>query len=166
MNFDTKHSVENNVFGVEIKFAGYGTDDMPEKQEQALFNDLGNPEINLGSIVFEGYFKVDGDKRVVPATVTPAKESTPESSDGDKVSFIVNAKRFVLDENFVASYYADAADVAASELGTQLTTARLVAEAKALLFQEKVHEAIKKAVSGIKAERTRFEGETVPTLTV
>lgn len=166
MNFETKHSVENNVFGVEIKFAGYGTDDMTEKQEQALFNDLGNPEINLGSIVFDGYFKVDGDKRVVPATVTPAKESSPETSDGDKVSFIVNAKRLVLDENFTVSYFADAADVAASEIGKQLTTPRLVAEAKALLFQEKVQDAIKTAVSAIKAERTRFESDVVPTLTV
>lgn len=156
MNFETKHSVSKNVFGATVTFAGYGTDTMTEEQEQALFEDLGLPSINLGSIVFEGYFKVDGDKRVVEAT----------EADGDKVSFIVNAKKLELGEGFVTSYFADAADVARSELGTNLTTGRLVAEAKALLFQTKVLAAIEAAVQAVKAERTRFETEVVPTLTV
>jgi hypothetical protein len=156
MNFETKHSVSKNVFGATVSFAGYGTDTMDEAHEKALFEDLGAPSINLGSIVFEGYFKVDGDKRVVEAT----------EADGDKVSFIVNAKKLELGEGFVTSYFADAADVAKSELGESLTTGRLVAEAKALLFQIKVLDAVKTAVEAVKSESTRFENEVVPTLTV
>lgn len=159
MIFETTHKVENNVFSVSIAFEGYGTDDMDEAHEQALFNDLGNPVINLGSVIFKGKFKVDGDKRVVKAE----SDSDPEA---EEVSFIVNAKRLELAPGFVANYSADAGDVAASEIGTKLNTARLVAEAKALLFQEKVHEAIKTAVSALKAQRTRFETDAVATLTV
>lgn len=159
MIFETTHKVENNVFSVTVAFEGYGTDDMDEAHEQALFNDLGNPVINLGSIVFKGKFKVDGDKRVV-------FDSTDADPDADEVSFIVNAKRLELTEGFTATYAADAGDVATSEIGAHLNTARLVAEAKALLFQEKVHAAIKEAVEALKAQRTRFETDAVATLTV
>ena len=147
MNFETKHDVTNNVFTTEISFAGYGTDTMDEKHEQALFNDLGNPEINLGSIV-----------------VDAAADAT--NADADTVKFIVNAKRYELAPGFVVSKSFDAGDVAESELGKKLTTPRLVAEAKALLFQEKILDAIKKSVEDIKAQRTRFETEEVATLTV
>lgn len=160
MNFETKHDVTNNVFTTEISFAGYGTDSMDEKHEQALFNDLGNPAINLGSIIFEGKFSVDGDKRVVDA----AADAT--DANADTVKFIVNAKRYELAPGFVVSKSFDAGDVAESELGKKLTTPRLVAEAKALLFQEKILDAIKKSVEDIKAQRTRFETEEVATLTV
>jgi hypothetical protein len=90
MIFETKRNVVNNVFTVEVTFAGYGTDEMDEKHEQALFNDLGNPVINMGAIVFEGRFKVDGDLRVVPA----------EGEDGDVVKFIQNVKRYELAPGF------------------------------------------------------------------
>ena len=156
MIFETKRNVVNNVFTVEVTFAGYGTDEMDEKHEQALFNDLGNPVINMGAIVFEGRFKVDGDLRVVPA----------EGEDGDVVKFIQNVKRYELAPGFAVRFSADAGDVAKSEIGEHLNTARLVAEAKALLFQQKVHEAIKAVVEELKAQRTRFETETVATLTV
>lgn len=158
MNFETKHNVTNNVFTTEISFAGYGTDSMDEKHEQALFDDLGNPAINLGSIVFEGKFKVDGDKRVIPAA--------DDAVDADTVKFIANAKRYELTNGFVVSKSFDVGDVAETELGKALTTPRLVAEAKAILFQEKVLDAIKKAVEEIKAQHTRFETDTVATLTV
>ena len=160
MNFDTKHNVENNVFSTTIKFTSYGAGDLDEAHEKAIFNDLGNPSINLGGIEFKGRFKVDGDKRVVAAAADDA------DADADEVSFIVNAKQLTLDEHFIASYSADAADVAKSELGKVLTTPRLVAEAKALLFQTKVLDAIKTAVENVKQQSTRFENEVVPTLTV
>lgn len=129
---------------------------MDDKHEQALFNDLGNPVINTGSILFEGKYKVDGDKRIV----------STKDDDGDTVKFIMNAKRYELAPGFVISYSADAGDVADSELGAVLNTKRLVAEAKALLFQDKIHEAITKAVTDLKEQRTRFETDTVATLTV
>lgn len=156
MIFETTHKVENNVFSVTVSFSDYGTDEMDAKHEQALFNDLGNPSINLGAIIFDGKFDVDGDKRVIDAS----------GEDGDEVKFIMNAKRYELTKGFTVTYAADAGDVADSEVGKKLNTKRLVAEAKALLFQEKVLAAIKKAVEDLKAQRTRFETDVVPTLTV
>ena len=160
MNFETKHKVENNIFSVEVDFTEYGTPEMSEEEEQALFNDLGDPVINLGQINFSGRFKVDGDKRVIPA----------EASDGtdaaDKVSFIVNAKKLQIAKGFTALYQVDARSIADSEVGKILNTKRLVAEAKCLLFQQEIHKAIKEAVEELKKQRTRFETEVVATLTV
>lgn len=156
MNFETKRKVENNVFSVNIVFTEFGTEEMDENREKALFDDLGFPSINLGNITFEGEFDVDGDKRVIDA----------EAGSGDKVSFVVNAKKLILGPGFSTSYSVDARDIASSELGSKLNTNRLVAEAKCLLFQEKVLEAIENSVTKLKAERTRFETEVVETLTV
>ena len=52
---------------------------------------------------------------------------------------------------FTVSYSIDARDIAESEVGAVLNTKKLVAEAKALLFQEKLYEAIAAAVTAIKA---------------
>ena len=159
MIFDTKRKVENNVFEVQVVFTDYGTDDMDAEHEKALFNDLGYPEINLGNITFSGKFKVDADTRVISAE--------DDDASADPVSFILNAKKLVLKDGFVATYAANAADVSKSEIGQNaLITARLVAEAKALLFQKKVLDAIKTSVEAVKSERTRFETDTVPSLTV
>ena len=161
MNFDTKHNVENNVFTTTVSFTSFGTSEMDEQHELALFNDLGYPKINLGEIKFEGVFKVDADKRVIDAAGDDIIGET-----ADKVSFIQNAKIYELDNKFTVSYSIDARDIAESEVGAVLNTKKLVAEAKALLFQEKLYEAIAAAVTAIKAERTRFETDIVPTLTV
>ena len=156
MNFETKREVKDNVFSVTVSFTEYGTEDMDEDREKALFDDLGYPSINLGNITFDGEFDVDGDKRVIDAEV----------GAGDKVSFVVNAKKLTLGPGFSTTYTVDARDIASSELGSKLSTNRLVAEAKCLLYQEKIHEAITAAVTKLKAERTRFETEVVETLTV
>lgn len=158
MVFDTKRKVTNNTFEIQIVFTDYGTTDMDAEHENALFDDLGYPEINLGNINFTGKFKVDADKRVIPAE--------DDDTTADSVSFILNAKRLVLKEGFVASYSISAQDISPSEIGVALNTTRLVAEAKALLFQIKVLDAIKTSVEAVKAERTRFEIDTVPSLTV
>lgn len=161
MNFETKHEVVKGVFGTQVVFDSYGTDTMDEAHELALFNDLGNPVVNLGAIKFEGNFKVDADVRVVPANDTDVVGTTC-----DKVSFIVNSKRMELTKGFVAEYHVDAADIPDVELGKVLSTPKLVAEAKCVLFEQKVKEAIKTATEALKKERTRFESVVVPTLSV
>ena len=159
MNFDTKHEVHKNVFSTKIFFTEFGSSDMTAKQEEALFEDFGYPEINLGNLVFEGYYKVDGDKRVVA--------TTEDAADGDKVSFIMNTAHIEVGPNFSASYSCDADDVPASQIGAKmLTTKKLVAEAKCLLFDDVVKKAISETVAAVKKEKTRFETEEVESLNV
>lgn len=161
MNFETKHEVVKGVFSTQVVFDSYGTDTMDEAHELALFNDLGNPVINLGSIKFDGNFKVDADVRVVPA-----EDTDIVGTACDKVSLIVNSKRLELAKGFVAEYRVDATDIPDAEIGKILSTPKLVAEAKCVLFEQRVKEAIKTATDALKKERTRFESTVVPTLTV
>ena len=159
MNFETKHEVHNGVFSTSVMFTEFGVGtELDAEREQAMFEDLGFPVINLGSIVFKGKFKVENDKRVIVA----------ENSDvsADEVNIIVNSRRIEVGPNFEASYRMDAADVADSELGTQLNSKKLVAEAKCILFETKVKEEIKRVVEAAKAEKTRFETDPIESLTV
>lgn len=164
MNFNTKRKVENGVFSTQIVFDSYGVttegSEMSEAQEKALFNDLGNPEINLSDIVFSGFYKVDADTRVVASTSTDA--------DADEVKFILNNKRLTLAEGFSAEYEidSDAFPRSAYINNHSLNTPQLMAEARCVLFEDKVNEAIVAAVNKVKNQRTKFETTEVPTLTV
>ena len=160
MNFETKHEVHSNVFSTKVYFTEFGTNDgMTAKQEEALFEDFGYPEINLGHLTFEGFFKVDGDKRVIA--------TTKDAADGDKVSFIMNTAHLTVGPDFVASYTCSAEDIPESQVGTvALTSKKLVAEAKCLLFDEVVKKAIVEKVTAVKEEKTRFETQEVESLNV
>ena len=55
----------------------------------------------------------------------------------------------------------------ASQIGAKmLTTKKLVAEAKCLLFDDVVKKAISETVAAVKKEKTRFETEEVESLNV
>lgn len=159
MNFETKHEVHSGVFSTTVAFTEFGVGtELDAEHEQALFEDLGFPVINLGSIKFNGKFKVADSKRVIVA-----EES---DTDADAVSLIVNSKVLEVGPGFVASYKSDSVDIADSELGPVLNTKKLVAEAKCVLFETKVKEAVKAAIEAVKAEKTRFETDPVESLTV
>ena len=164
MNFNTKRKVENGVFTTQIIFDSYGVTaagaEMSEAQEKALFNDLGNPQINLSDIVFSGKYKVDADTRVVAAEDTDV--------DADEVTFVMNHKPLTLAEGFVAEYTIDSDSFprAAYANNKSLKTAYLMAEARCVLFEDKVKAAIEAAVEAVKNQRTKFETTEVPTLTV
>lgn len=168
MNFETTHSVHTNVFSTKIAFASFGvgkadgTDDenMSAAQEEALFEDLGFPKINLGDLTFSADFEIDSDKRVV------IKEGGTPGTDCDTVKLIANAKVLEIGPDFAVEYSCDAANVPKSECGTVLTTKKLVAEAKCALFDKVVKDAIKKAIQDIKAEKTRFETDPIQTLSI
>ena len=164
MNFNTKRKVENGVFTTQIVFDSYGVtaagSEMSEAQEKALFNDLGNPKINLSDIVFSGTYKVDADTRVVAASA--------DDPDADVVKFVMNNKPLTLAEGFVAEYTIDSDSFQRSAYinNHSLNTAHLMAEARCVLFEDKVSAAIVEAVEAIKNQRTKFETTEVPTLTV
>ena len=159
MNFETKHAVHGGVFETAVEFTEYGDGTLDAEHEEALFEDIGLPSINLGSIVFKGKYKVAGDKRVIKAE--------DADQNADEVSIIVNNKKLEVGPGFSAAYKADAADVGDSEIGKHdLNTKKLVAEAKCVLFETKVKEEIEKVVKAAKAERTRYETDPVKSLTV
>lgn len=174
MNFSFTHEVHSNVFSTKVKFTEFGVGiadgsndaNMSAKQEQALFEDLGYPKFNIGDLIFKGKATVNGDKRVI---VAPATEEEDGSSDAN-VSFIVNSKVYEVGPNFVAEYSVNAEDIPLSEVEDaetgSLVTKKLVAEAKCALFDMIVGDKIKEVVAAVKEERTRFETDTVETLTV
>lgn len=159
MNFETKHEVHNGVFSTTITFTEFGSDSMDAEHEEALFEDFGYPEINLGTLEFKGFFKKASDLRIVPAT---------DSTDGEEVKFIMNTKHLTVGPGFVATYSCDAADVPSTELDgkTILDTKKLIAEAKCILFDTVVKKAIVDTVTAIKEEKTRFETAEVESLRV
>ena len=170
MIFETHRSVVDNVFSTSVVFKKYGNDDTDDKalsetQELALVNDFGNPSINPGNIVFEGYFKVDTDKRVVPGTEPTT--AVPVPTDSVKVSFVMNSKKIEIAPSFEAAYTIDARDIETGDLDDKiLTTRKLVAEARCLLFETKIKKAISDSVTALKAQRTRFESDPVANLIV
>lgn len=159
MNFETSHEVHNGVFSTKISFTEFGSDTMDAEHEEALFEDFGYPEVNLGTLNFKGFFKKSDDLRIVPAT---------DSSDGEEVSFIMNTKHLQVGPGFQAIYSCDSADVPASEIDgkTILDTKKLIAEAKCILFDTVVKKAITDVITAVKEEKTRFETAEVASLRV
>lgn len=168
MNFATKRLVEDGVFSTTIEFTSYGTAQIPEKQEESIFADLGNPVINLSYLTFSGDFKVDKDARVVPATPasTDSLGHVTKSPDGDNISIIVNGQPQEIAPGFTVSYSVDSSMIADSELGKIINTPLLLAEARCVLFEQTVKTALKKIVEAKRGQATRFEATEVPVYSV
>ncbi len=101
-------------------------------------------------ILFKGKFSVGADRRVVV-----------DDTAGEEVSFILNSKKVNVDKSFEVSYSIDAKKVPDTEVKAVLKSKELVAEAKCVLFEAKVKEALGNAIDALKAKRTTFESGAV-----
>lgn len=150
MDFKITRGLENKVFSTGVKFAAYGGFGLTTEEEESLIADFGAPVIDLGAIVFNGKFSVGADRRVVV-----------DDADGEEVSFILNSKKVDVDKSFEVSYSIDAKKVPDTEVKAVLKSKELVAEAKCVLFEAKVKEALGNAIDALKAKRTTFESGAV-----
>ena len=150
MDFKVTRELENKVFSTGVKFAAYGGFGLTTEEEEALIADFGAPVIDLGAIEFKGKFAVGADRRVVV-----------DDAAGEEVSFILNSKKVNVDKSFEVSYSIDAKKVPDTEVKAVLKSKELVAEAKCVLFEAKVKEALGNAIDALKAKRTTFESGAV-----
>lgn len=150
MDFKVTRELENKVFSTGVKFAAYGGFGLTTEEEESLIADFGAPVIDLGAIVFNGKFSVGADRRVVV-----------DDAAGEEVSFILNSKKVNVDKSFEVSYSIDAKKVPDTEVKAVLKSKELVAEAKCVLFEAKVKEALGNAIDALKAKRTTFESGAV-----
>lgn len=150
MDFKITRGLENKVFSTGVKFAAYGGFGLTTEEEESLIADFGAPVIDLGAIVFNGKFSVGADRRVVV-----------DDAAGEEVSFILNSKKVNVDKSFEVSYSIDAKKVPDTEVKAVLKSKELVAEAKCVLFEAKVKEALGNAIDALKAKRTTFESGAV-----
>lgn len=150
MDFKVTRGLENKVFSTAVKFAAYGGFGLTTEEEEALIADFGAPVIDIGSIDFKGKFSVGADRRVIVDDVA-----------GEEVSFVLNSKKVDVDKSFEAVYNIDAKKVPDTEVKTILKSKELVAEAKCVLFEAKVKEALGVAIDALKAKRTTFESGAV-----
>lgn len=148
MIFEIKRDLTDKVFTSTMKFKDYGGIDLDSEEEQVLIDDFGSPIIDLGAIDFVGKF----DKEDGAIKITEAEET------GDEVSFVLNSKKVKVDKTFLVNYSIDAKKIDKKEIAEDtLNTAELIAEAKCLLFEEKVKEAVKLKIDALKLKGTSFE---------
>ncbi|AAK79078.1 hypothetical protein BJV85_002895 [Clostridium acetobutylicum] len=143
MNFNTTQDVTNNIFTTTTTFDSYGNLAMTAEDEQALLKDY---PLNLtySAISFTGKYTVNG------------KDIVEDETNGDTVSLVIPNKIIPIDENFIAKYSIAAAQVLSSELGTKLTTPELVAQAKCILFKDKVLAQINTLLTAVRAKDNNF----------
>lgn len=145
MDFNITRSLENKVFTTSVKFSAYGVFDLTAEEEEALITDFGAPVIDLGAIAFAGKFGVV-ERRVVA-----------DSAAGEDVAFILNSKKVEVKSGFEVTYSVDAKKIDDKEVKVILKSKELVAEAKCVLFEEKVKAALAAAMDALKQKRTTFE---------
>lgn len=149
MNFKITRTLENKVFSTSVKFDAYGSADMDIDEEKALISDFGAAIIDLGAIKFTGKYSVDASKKIVA-----------DETAGTSISFIINSKKIEIKEGFEAIYSVDATKIAPIEITGSFTTKELVAEAKCILFETKIKEAMALIIAEFKKQRTQFEQST------
>lgn len=150
MNFVVTRSLENKVFNTGVKFATYGGFGLTTEEEESLIADFGAPIIDLGAIVFAGKFSVGVDRRVISDELA-----------GEDVSFILNSKKVDVKSGFEVTYSIDSKKIEDKEVKIVLKSKELIAEAKCVLFEEKVKEALTAAIDALKLKRTTFESGAV-----
>lgn len=151
------HGIEinENIITVNITVTELGDSTRDASTE---LNQLHNfvREIEYSKIDFTGNMKIVNNKPVVTA-------ESPDSSTIEEISIpdIIN-KKFVIDESLAISQMFDITRIAAStyEDNVVFNTAELLGQAYAVLFTEKVLNAISEKLSEIRALANDIEQET------
>lgn len=158
MKLNINNKLEDNVYKIFISFKEYGSSTMSEEEEKELVNDY-SPSFSLRDIDFSAHIKRDetGRLRII-------EQIEGEEPDGDVVVISIINRDFKIDESFEIQYKVSVNDILDSELGEELNTKHLVAEAKAELFRSKVVEKIRTVLERVREKKTGFEREEVEVL--
>lgn len=142
-------SIENDTYTTVIKPSEFGTATVTQEAELAMLADTPQT-LRYADIEFKGKFKVVDGLPVI---------STDE--DAVEVTLDLNNKEFALDENFEVSLSVDANRIVANEIDdAQLTDKYLVAQAKVILYENKVLDRIKVLLEEARAHVNDFEVTT------
>lgn len=141
-------SIENNTFKTVIKPSEMGDSIRTAQQEIDLLLDF--PQVlRYSDIEFKGKFVVaDG----IP--------SISDEADAVEVTLDLNNKEFTLGEGMEISLEVNADKIASSEINDVLTDTLLVAQAKVILFENRVMAKIKELLDTARSHINTFE-ETV-----
>lgn len=141
-------SIENNTFKTVIKPSEMGGSIRTAQQEIDLLLDF--PQVlRYSDIEFKGKFVVvDG----IP--------SISDEADAVEVTLDLNNKEFTLGEGMEISLEVNADKIASSEINDVLTDTLLVAQAKVILFENRVMAKIKELLDTARSHINTFE-ETV-----
>lgn len=166
MQIRTTNEINENLISVKIKTEATGTTTIDSATEINLLHNFPK-EIEYSKIKFEGNMKiVDG----VPVITTDEPEHTITAQDGTvttvgaanvatvKIDDLIN-KKYIIDENLDIEFVIDVTKLRDDEVGTVFDTKEMLGEAKAVLFANKVIDAIKSRLAEIRALSNTFEGE-------
>lgn len=141
-------SIENNTFRTVIKPSEMGDSIRTAQQEIDLLADF--PQVlRYSDIEFKGKFVVT--------------DGIPSISDDDaavEVTLDLNNREFTLGEDMEISLEVNADKIASSEVNDVLTDPLLVAQAKVILFENRVMAKIKELLDTARSHINTFE-ETV-----
>lgn len=154
MNLKILRNIENGTYSTIISFESWGGTTLTSDEEKDLLHDF-PIMLDYKDITFSGKYKLLNG-------VVVADEVA-----GDSVLITPLTKTVPLIEGFSLSYSCSVNEVATSELtGTSLNTSELVAEAKVILFEDKVKDKISSLMTIIKAKRDKFEDGTPTIVTI
>lgn len=141
-------SIENNTFKTVIKPSEMGDSIRTAQQEIDLLADF--PQVlRYSDIEFKGKF-----------VVTDGIPSISDEADAVEVTLDLNNKEFTLGEDMEISLEVNADKIASSEMNEVLTDTLLVAQAKVILFENRVMAKIKELLDTARSHINTFE-ETV-----
>lgn len=153
MNFTIEKTLDNQVFTATVKFASFGSTTVTAEEEQTLIGDFGAPKIDIGG-EYTGKYKIEAGVPVV------------DDVAGDAIKLIVNSKKVDVTTGFVATVSVDAKKIPDSEKGVSVSTAQLVAEAKCVLFVEKIQAKLATAIADLRTKQTAYEQNSPETFTI
>ena len=155
MKLTITRNVENNKFKSMIVFEGFGSPDISEVDEKELLENYPQ-HISLKDIVFEGYADVDDGEVFIT-----------DDTDKDKIKLIIPLQREIrINEDFVVKYEISTSQVASDEVGAKLVNKTLVCQAKLLLFEEKIIQAIENKLNAVKGLDNNFEKQSPITVVI
>lgn len=157
MKINQKNSILENIVSTDISVEVLGTSDLTEEQELELLHNF-TRTIEFNKISFKAHMKIEGNQPLV----------TVEEVDDDNVveitiTDLIN-KQYPVDENLHITFSIDSTKIPDSELNEVMDTKEKLAQAKVVLFAEKIREAISEKLEEIRNMSNKFEGETSYTL--
>lgn len=146
-------SIENDTYTTVLKASEWGTASVTAENELAMLADTPQT-LRYADIEFKDKFIVSNGLPVI-STDTSAVE----------VSLDLNNKEFILDENFEVTISVDANKILDTELDeTVFTDKHTLAQAKVLLYEEKVIARIKELLEIARSHVNDFEVAVEQTL--
>lgn len=158
MKINQKDSILENIVSTDISVEVLGTSDLTEEQELELLHNF-TRTIEFNKIQFKANMKIDDGNKPIVTVEEADKESVVEITITDLIN-----KQYPVDENLHITFSIDSTKIPDSELNEVMDTKEKMAQAKVVLFAEKIREAISEKLIEIRGLSNKFEGETSYTL--